>query len=142
MLRFAQHDNTCSSGLIPRFESGNSKLIAQQFFACMAITFVIISFTSVIRRSFALAKTPQISDAEWEVMKVLWERGPLDAQQIVDAIAAPNNWNPRTVKTLLNRLVKKNALAFEVAGRHYVYRPKVAKDACVRRETRSFLSRV
>ena len=89
-----------------------------------------------------MAKTPQISDAEWEVMKVLWERGPLDAQQIVDAIAAANKWNPRTVKTLLNRLVKKNALAFEVAGRHYVYRPKIAKDACVRRETRSFLSRV
>ena len=89
-----------------------------------------------------MAKVPQISDAEWEVMKALWEGGPLDAGQIVDAVAAPNKWNPRTVKTLLNRLVKKGALAFEVSGRHYVYRPKVAKDACIRRETRSFLSRV
>jgi BlaI family penicillinase repressor len=89
-----------------------------------------------------LAKVPQISDAEWDVMKVVWERGPSLAGDIVDAVAAPNQWSPRTVKTLLNRLVKKGALAFEVAGRHYVYRARVARDACVRRETRSFLSRV
>ena len=75
-------------------------------------------------------------------MKVVWERGPLSAGDIVEAVAAPNQWNPRTVKTLLNRLVTKGALAFEVAGRHYVYRARVARDAVVRRETRSFLSRV
>jgi BlaI family penicillinase repressor len=87
-------------------------------------------------------KVPQISDAEWVVMKELWERGPLSAGQVVDAVAEPNRWNPRTVKTLLNRLVKKGALAFEVAGRHYVYRARVRREECVRRETRSFLSRV
>ena len=54
-----------------------------------------------------MAPLPQISDAEWEVMKVLWEGGPQTAGQIVDAVAAANRWNPRTVKTLLNRLVKK-----------------------------------
>lgn len=89
-----------------------------------------------------MARLPQISDAEWEVMKVVWDRGELTAGQIVDAVASPNRWNPRTVKTLLNRLTKKGALAFEVAGRHYVYRARVARDACVRQETRSFLSRV
>ena len=89
-----------------------------------------------------MPKVPQISDAEWEVMKVLWERGDLSAGQVVDAVADANRWSPRTVKTLLNRLVKKGALAFEVAGRHYVYRAAVGRDACVRKETRSFLSRV
>ena len=89
-----------------------------------------------------MAQVPQISDAEWEVMKALWEGGPLTAGQIIEAVAGANHWSPRTVKTLLNRLVKKGALAFEVSGRHYVYRAKVGRDATVRRETRSFLSRV
>jgi len=87
-------------------------------------------------------KVPQISDAEWEVMKVLWERGALSAGQVVDAVAEQNRWSPRTVKTLLNRLTKKGAVAFEVAGRHYVYRAAVGRDTCIRKETRSFLSRV
>jgi BlaI family penicillinase repressor len=85
---------------------------------------------------------PQISDAEWEVMKVLWENGESTAGEIVQAVAAHNRWSPRTVKTLLNRLVKKGALGFEVNGRHYLYRARVGRDACVRQETRSFLSRV
>ena len=89
-----------------------------------------------------MPKVPQISDAEWEVMKVLWERGALSAGQVVDAVAEQNHWSPRTVKTLLNRLTRKGALAFEVIGRHYVYRAAVGRDACVRKETRSFLSRV
>ena len=49
---------------------------------------------------------------------------------------------PRTVKTLLNRLINKGALAYEARGKHYLYRPKVTREQCVREETRSFLSRV
>ncbi|MDB5172323.1 MAG: blaI 11 [Phycisphaerales bacterium] len=89
-----------------------------------------------------MAKVPQISDAEWEVMKLVWGRGPLVAADVVEALAAQNHWSPRTVKTLLNRLVKKGALGYEVAGRHYVYRARVTRDACVRRASSSFLSRV
>lgn len=85
---------------------------------------------------------PRISDAEWDVMKVLWERGALPAAEVVDALAGQKDWSPRTVKTLLNRLVRKGALEYEVSGRHYVYRARVAREACVRKETRSFLSRV
>ena len=87
-------------------------------------------------------RLPQISDAEWEVMKVMWERGDLAAAEVVEALKGQNNWSPRTVKTLLNRLVKKGALGYEVAGRHYVYRAHVTREACARRETRSFISRV
>jgi BlaI family penicillinase repressor len=89
-----------------------------------------------------MAMIPRISDAEWDVMKVLWERGAAPAADVVAALAGHKDWSPRTVKTLLNRLVRKGALEYEVNGRHYLYRARVARDACVRRETRSFLSRV
>src|SRR5579863_4934777 len=85
---------------------------------------------------------PQISDAEWEVMKAVWEGGGLTAGQVVDRVAAEQKWKPRTIKTLLNRLVKKGAVAMEADGRRYVYRARVVRDAVIRRETRSFLSRV
>jgi BlaI family penicillinase repressor len=85
---------------------------------------------------------PQISDAEWEVMKAVWDGAPLTAGEVVDRVAAEQKWKPRTTKTLLNRLVKKGAVAMDADGRRYVYRAKVARDAVVRRETRSFLSRV
>jgi BlaI family penicillinase repressor len=82
-------------------------------------------------------------------MKVLWDRGAageagagMTAGEVVDAVAATQAWAPRTTKTLLNRLVQKKAAAVTVEGRRYPYRPRVARDAVVRRESRSFLSRV
>ena len=94
------------------------------------------------------------------MIKVLWDRqdaapsgtgagagaGPaevgLTAGEVVDAVAAGQAWAPRTIKTLLNRLVQKNAVEVTVDGRRYLYRARVARDAVVRRESRSFLSRV
>ena len=87
-------------------------------------------------------KTPAISDAEWDVMDVLWKEHPLTANDIVSRIAVQNDWNPRTVKTLLNRLVKKRALGFEAEGKRYQYFPKVTREQCVRSRSQTFLSRV
>jgi BlaI family penicillinase repressor len=89
-----------------------------------------------------MPQVPQISDAEWEVMKAVWDHGPLTAGDAVEKVAAEHDWAPRTIKTLLNRLVKKGAVSVEVDGRRYLYRAKVNREACVRKETRSFLSRV
>lgn len=75
-------------------------------------------------------------------MQVLWQTAPLTANDVVERVAAKNRWNPRTVKTLLNRLVKKRALGFEAEGNRYRYFPKVSRDECVRSESRSFLRRV
>src|SRR5262245_51437373 len=89
-----------------------------------------------------MAKTPRISDAEWQVMQVLWTDAPLTANQIVQLLAPDSGWNPRTIKTMLNRLVNKGALKFDTEGKRYLYRPAVSRDACVRGESRSFLQRV
>jgi BlaI family penicillinase repressor len=87
-------------------------------------------------------KTPGISETEWEVMKVVWARSPISAQEIIDALAARDDWHPKTVKTLLNRLIKKRALGFKKEGRAYLYRPLVAEKDCVAAESESFLDRV
>jgi BlaI family penicillinase repressor len=85
---------------------------------------------------------PQISDAEWDVMKIVWDSGPLTAGQIVQEMAGQTHWHPRTIKTLLSRLVKKGAVSMQADGNRYLYRAKVTREACRRYETRSFLSRV
>ena len=87
-------------------------------------------------------KTPDISDAEWDVMKIVWGRGPLTSGQIVRELESERNWKPRTIKTLLTRLVRKGAVAAREEEGKFLYSAKVAREACVRRESRSYLSRV
>ncbi len=50
--------------------------------------------------------TPRITETEWSLMRVPWKRAPLSAQEIIDALAEQDAWHPKTVKTLLNRLLK------------------------------------
>jgi BlaI family transcriptional regulator, penicillinase repressor len=90
----------------------------------------------------SMSATPQISDAEWEVMKVLWQQSPLTAGEVVEALSRSTHWRPRTIKTLLSRLVRKGAVRMSSEGRKHVYRPRVSQQACIRHESRSFLSRV
>lgn len=77
-------------------------------------------------------------------MKAVWD-GPaegLTAGEVVEAVARVQHWHPRTIKTLLTRLVQKKAVDVRVDGRRYLYLPRVPRDAALRRESRSFLSRV
>jgi len=89
-----------------------------------------------------MSETPRISDAEWEVMHRVWTDHPATAQEICDALGPHRRWSPRTVKTLLTRLVKKGVLGYESDGRRYLYRPLFSRDECLRVESRSFLERV
>ncbi len=75
-------------------------------------------------------------------MEVVWDGSPVTANEVVARLARRTDWNPRTVKTMLNRLVNKGALNFQAEGKRYLYEPAVSRDACVRVESRSFLSRV
>jgi BlaI family penicillinase repressor len=85
---------------------------------------------------------PRIADAEWRVMRVLWERGPQTANDVVNALSTEVKWKPRTVKTLISRLVKKGAIKVKEEGHRYRYSAAVNESACVRSETRSFVRRV
>jgi BlaI family penicillinase repressor len=85
-----------------------------------------------------MARPPQISGAEWEVMKVLWESSPLTGSEVADRVGG----HPKTIKTLLGRLVKKGALRFTEEGNRYLYRPTLAREKYVAEESKTFLQRV
>lgn len=84
----------------------------------------------------------KISTAESVVMEALWRRSPLAAEDIAAEVAAPQGWTEATVKTLINRLLKKGALAASKDGRRYLYRPVLAKDAYVAAESQGLLDRL
>jgi len=89
-----------------------------------------------------MRRTPKISEAEWEVMKALWEKSPLTANEIVETLSKRTRWQRETIRTLVNRLVQKEAVAFEKEGRQHHYYPVVAETECVKAETRSLLRRL
>ncbi len=75
-----------------------------------------------------MSELPRISDAEWRVMEVVWKKAPQTANEIVAALAAMN-WSPKTIKTLINRLVGKGALQYDKDGRTYLYSPAVEQGS-------------
>lgn len=84
----------------------------------------------------------KISEAEWRVCQVLWRQSPLTANAIIGGLVGKTGWNPSTIKTLLNRLVKKNVLRFELHGREYLYSPRIGEEECIQAHTQSFVQRV
>jgi BlaI family penicillinase repressor len=85
---------------------------------------------------------PRISEAEWEVMKVIWKKAPCPASEIGRTLSARFHWGPATVKTFLNRLLGKGALNFEKSGRAYLYSPAHTEEEFRAAEAESFLRRV
>ncbi len=89
-----------------------------------------------------MKRIPKISESEWQVMKVLWVSSPRTANEVVEELTGATSWKPKTIRTLLNRLVVKKALGFEKDGREYRYYPLVSEAECVQAESHSFISRV
>src|SRR4030042_4770751 len=85
---------------------------------------------------------PKIAESEWRIMQVLWGSGPQTANDVVSALSGEVKWKPRTIKTLISRLVKKGAVKVTEEGYRYRYSAAVEGSACVRSETRSFVRRV
>lgn len=71
----------------------------------------------------------EISDAEWEVMRVTWTLGSVTSSQMAEIMAEKMGWKTATVKTLLGRLIKKGALRAEKNGRAFTYYPTVAEQS-------------
>jgi BlaI family penicillinase repressor len=87
-------------------------------------------------------KVSRISEAEWKVMKVLWaSKDPLAAYDIIQVLAQIEDWKPETVKTLLNRLVKKGALGYKKYKNLYLYYALASETDCIRAESETFLAR-
>lgn len=85
----------------------------------------------------------RISDAELEVMEVLWSnRRPLTATEIAEQIPPGRDWSLATVKTMLSRLSSKGAIGFTEEGRRYLYKAAIARNSYVGRESRRFVDQL
>lgn len=84
-----------------------------------------------------------ISDAELEILRRLWEEAPLSAREIIERLqtAGSGSTHPKTVKTLINRLLKKGALAYHEKQRKYYYYPTIEREAFYTHKTEDFLDR-
>lgn len=88
-----------------------------------------------------MSSLPQISEAEFEVMKIVWKYAPISTNEITEKLTRTTTWSPKTIQTLIKRLVTKGALTYEKQGRVFVYTPLVEESKYVGQESNSFLKR-
>lgn len=84
----------------------------------------------------------KISEAELVVMEALWEQAPQTASDVADRVAAERDWSGQTVKTLLSRLMGKDAIAADQDGRRFLYRPLIAREDYVAGESGRLVQRL
>lgn len=87
-------------------------------------------------------KTISISEAESIVMEALWKKHPLSAEEVFAAVLDQQEWQEATVKTLLNRLLKKGAIQAEKDGRRFLYSPLLKREQWIQSESKGFLDRM
>ena len=84
---------------------------------------------------------PQISEAEFQVMKIVWEHAPVSTNQVTEYLTRTTKWSPKTIQTMLKRLVQKKALTYDKEGRVFIYTPLIGQQDYVNQESRHFLQR-
>lgn len=88
-----------------------------------------------------MSKLPQISEAEFEVKKVIWKYAPISTNEVTEKLTQTTDWSPKTIQTMLKRLVTKKALTYEKQSRVFVYTPLVPETEYIRQESNSFLNK-
>lgn len=88
-----------------------------------------------------MSKLPQISEAEFEVMKIIWKYAPISTNEVTEKLTQTTDWSPKTIQTMLKRLVTKKALTYEKQSRVFVYTPLVPETEYIRQESNSFLNK-
>jgi BlaI family penicillinase repressor len=83
-----------------------------------------------------------VSEAESVVLAVLWRAGPMDTEAVVAALTPRQQWQESTIKTLLNRLLKKGAIQAKKTGRRYVYTPVLTREQWLSSESEGLLDRL
>lgn len=84
---------------------------------------------------------PQISEAEYEVMKIVWKYAPINTNDVTEHLTKTTSWKPKTIQTLLKRLVQKGAITYEKQSRVFVYTPLIKECEYIAYESNSFLKR-
>lgn len=84
----------------------------------------------------------EISNAEFEVLNALWKKYPATAKEVIERLNKEKEWHEKTVKTLLNRLIKKQAISYEKKQRSYLYSPLIEREAYTSNESQSLVERM
>ena len=82
-----------------------------------------------------------ISEAESQVMKLIWAKAPVSTKEVTEILIKESQWKPKTIQTLLSRLVKKGVIGYEKEGRVFVYTPLIKEEDYVEQESSSFLNK-
>ena len=84
----------------------------------------------------------QVTEAEWKIMEVLWDRSPRTMGEITLILEPETGWTRHTVITLLKRMTEKGAVSMDDSGRAKKYVPLISREQASTEETRKFLSHV
>jgi BlaI family transcriptional regulator, penicillinase repressor len=88
------------------------------------------------------ASVPSITDAESIVMEILWRQSPVPTEAVVTALEGEQHWQEATIKTLLNRLLKKKAVRATKDGRRFLYSPVITRDEWLLSVSKGLLDRL
>ncbi len=86
--------------------------------------------------------TITISDAEWEIMRVVWANTSVTSREVIDVLTNKMDWKESTIKTLIGRLVDKEALKTKKEGQRFIYKANVSEKNIVKSYTQDILDRV
>ena len=89
-----------------------------------------------------MSDIPKISESEWTVMKAIWNENPITSNRVIEVVTEKTNWKPKTIRTLLNRLVDKGAVGHDGKGREYKFFPLIEESVLIEVESEFFLKRV
>lgn len=85
----------------------------------------------------------QISEAELEVMKLLWKNEKMTSPEIVEELLKTSEWKDKTILTLINRLVKKGAVnAEKESGKAFLYSANINEDAYKQEQSNSLINKL
>lgn len=90
----------------------------------------------------SLTKVETITDAEWEIMRVVWAKKETTSTEIIDILDSKMAWKPSTVKTLLSRLVTKNYLHTRKEGKQFIYQASVLEENAVKEARNELLDKI
>ena len=88
-----------------------------------------------------MKELPQISEAEFEVIKIVWKYAPINTNEVTEKQLEITNWSPQTIHTMLKRLVTKKVLTYEKQSRVFVYSPLINESEYIQQKSHSFLNR-
>ena len=94
------------------------------------------------RRVSTIEFNTHITDAEWEVMRVVWANDRVTSKKIISVLKEKMDWTQSTIKTILGRLVEKGVLNTEQEGRKFIYTANIEEKEAVRNYVEDIFKRI